>query len=165
MKKCKWYCEKFLIDHWHVKLNWVCDSPRLICGQDKFGQSKITQDYDEMTFCAFFLICQCFSWTSRVWIAKTENVVYPALERNCCVHNFFIKSLLKIGSWKDNGQSHNVAVMCKIRTVRKQKVDNKILFQSLPHNGVIQRHFKSILLLISARPLNPSIWDNVSVSE
>ena len=184
-RRWKWFCENFLIDHWHVELNWDYDQWHscLICGQGKFEQSKILgADNDEMwdhilgifevLYIKFFKKWQCLFGLHRQHILtqKLKKIskmffVLPASQRNCFVHNFFIKSLLKMGSWKDNGKSQIWAVMCEIRKAWEQKVGNKILFQSFPHNGVTWRHFKSILLLISARPLNPSIWDNVSVSE
>ena len=63
-------------------------------------------------------------------------------------------AVLKMGNWKDNGQSHIVAVMCKIRTVRKQKVDNKIPIQSYHIESAewvqIQAHFLLNNVLTSA---------------
>ena len=164
-----------ITDMWNLIGTLTNDTSRLICGQGKFEQSKILgQDYEwwdyilgifEVLYLKFYKKLQCLSGLQRQHILTHKLKKISKQQRNCCVHNFFIKSLLKMGSWKDNGQSQIRAVMCEIRKAREQKVDNKILFLSFPHNGVIRRHFKSILLLISARPLNPSIWDNVSVSE
>ena len=66
----------------------------------------------------FYMKWQCLSELNSTKDLKSSKRLFlslPAFKRNCCVHNFFIKSLLKMGSWKDNGQSQIVAVMCKVK--------------------------------------------------